>query len=191
MGEAEAGAFRDAQLGAERWLPVLGYEGVYEVSDQGRVKRVGKAARHGKGRGGGARIGLVLAPQKQSGGYRAVQLWREGLMKRRLVHVLVALAFLGPPPERHEVNHIDGDKTRNGLTNLEYLTRSENNKHAYRIGLRRVSATTIEALVRARRKPRVMVGCACGCGTQIETPDRKGRARRFVIGHGRRLRSAT
>jgi len=120
----------------EAWVAVHGYEGLYEVSDLGRVKRIGKAARTGKGRGGGARIGLILKPQKRKGGYIAVQLWKDGEQKQFLVHCVVATAFLGPAPVGKEVNHDDGNKKNCAVSNLEYLTRAENMKHAYRTGLR-------------------------------------------------------
>jgi HNH endonuclease/NUMOD4 motif len=120
----------------ERWLPVVGYEGLYEVSDAGRIRRVGRAARSGNGRGGGARIGLIQKPQPRPGGYLSVQLWKDGKVRNFLVHVLVAKTFIGPAPKGMEVNHDDGDKSNCALSNLEYLTRADNMKHAYRTGLR-------------------------------------------------------
>jgi HNH endonuclease/NUMOD4 motif len=120
----------------ERWLPVVGYEGVYDVSDAGRIRRVGRAARNGNGHGGGARIGRILKPQKHRGGYRAIQLWKDGKLRNFLIHILVAQAFIGPVPEGKEVNHDDGDKPNCAVSNLEYLTRADNMKHAYRTGLR-------------------------------------------------------
>lgn len=164
----------------EGWRAVLGFEGLYEISDDGRVRRVGRAARNGKGHGGGVRLGHVLSPLKNHRGYRAVQLWRDGRATMRLIHVLVAEAFLGPVPAGREVNHRDGNKTHNALPNLEYVTRSENAEHAYRIGLRTSLAGRI---ISSRRKPRLVIPCACGCGRRIETPDIKGRDRRYVSGH--------
>ena len=120
----------------ERWLPVVGFEQVYEVSDQGRVRRVGRAHISGKGRGGGVRVGRILALCQIAGGYYAVNLWRHGKIKRRLIHALVMEAFVGLPPKDHEVNHRDGVKSHNDLDNLEYVTRSQNMIHAYAIGLR-------------------------------------------------------
>lgn len=121
----------------EEWRAVVGFAGLYEVSDQGQVRRIGKSAVRGNGRGGGARQGRVLAQHSRGdSGYRSVQLWRDGHYANRLVHTLVAEAFIGPRPEAHDVNHIDGTKANNARTNLEYLTRSENNHHAYDTGLR-------------------------------------------------------
>lgn len=167
----------------ENWLPVIGYEGTYDVSDLGRVRRVGRATRSGKGRGGGARIGRILRTQVVHGGYRTVHLWLAGSQKVHLVAGLVAEAFIGPRPIGREVNHIDGVKKNNAAANLEYLTRSENLTHAYQLGLR---SRSVEHMVAVRRKPRRIVACACGCETPIETPDRKGRERTFVSGHNRR-----
>lgn len=151
------------------WRPVPDYEGVYEVSRSGLIRRVGAAR--------------PLKPQPRPGGYWAVQLWRSNKAKNVLIHCVVAAAFIGAAPAGKEVNHDDGDKSRNGAGNLEYLTRPENLKHAYRTGLRQV---TITQAVSARRKPRTTVGCACGCGESLETPDGKGRERSYLHGHNRR-----
>ena len=167
----------------EEWRPAVGFEATYAVRSHGRVRRIGQAARHGAGRGGGARIGRVLRPGRLPGGYLRYQLWQDGRYFPRLAHRLVAAAFLGPCPAGHEVNHRDGQKQHNHVANLEYVTRSQNNRHAYRIGLR---PATVEQMVAARRKPRTMVACACGCGAQIETPDNHGRPRRYVSGHNGR-----
>lgn len=123
----------------ETWRPVYGFDDLYEVSDRGHVRRVGRAHRIGAGRGGGARIGREIAPQKHQGGYLAVQMWRHGKMHRQLLHRVVAAAFLGPCPEGKEVNHRDGVKANNQLSNLEYVSRSENMVHAYAKRLRHPS----------------------------------------------------
>jgi hypothetical protein len=120
----------------EEWRAVVGFEDLYEISDAGRVRRVGRAARKGNGRGGGARVGRVLTQHTRVAGYRSVQLWREGHYANRLVHCLVAEAFIGSRPTDHDVNHIDGIKGNNARSNLEYLTRAANNRHAYDTGLR-------------------------------------------------------
>jgi len=70
-----------------------------------------------------------------SGGYCRVGLFNKGKVKFFLIHRLVASAFLNNLENKYEVNHIDGIKTNNNLLNLEWATRSENMKHAYKIGL--------------------------------------------------------
>ena len=121
----------------EAWGPAKDFEGIYEVSDCGRVRRVAPSARQGAGRGGGARIGRVLAQQVgKKDHYRRVTLWKLGRCHCRLVHVMVAHAFIGPCPDGKEVNHADGNKANNRATNLEYMTHAENCAHAYATGLR-------------------------------------------------------
>ena len=117
----------DIGIKAERWLPVIGYEGWYEVSDLGRVKRVSA--------GQGAIAGRILSSCGDGRGYLFVGLSINGTRRHYRVHRLVAVAFLGTCPEGKEVNHKDGNKTNNYLENLEYMTRSENMCHAYKTGL--------------------------------------------------------
>lgn len=116
---------------AECWLSVPGYEGWYDVSDQGRIARV---------RGGrGTRPG-VLAGTIDNLGYRSVSLWRGNKGRTCRVHRLVMLAFVGPPPAGHQVNHKDGDKSNAKCENLEYVTTSQNHRHAYASGLHRIGS---------------------------------------------------
>ncbi len=112
----------------ERWLPVLGFEGIYEVSDLGRVKRV---------RGGsGATPGRILPHYlSKHGQYHAVDLSDRNRRKRPLVHKLVAHAFIGPRPLGLEIDHIDGNKDNNCVDNLEYVTRKQNVSRAVAMNL--------------------------------------------------------
>lgn len=165
------------------WRPVAGFEGLYEVSDHGDVMRVGKAARNGNGRGGGARIGRILRQHLVTGGYHVVQLWSNGKPSTQLVARVVVEAFRGPIPDRYTVDHLDGNKDNNALSNLEAVTHGENNRRAYAMGLIKPHWHNAAA---ARRKPRVAVACACGCMTMFETPDAKGRDRRYISGHNMR-----
>ena len=114
--------------GGEQWLPVVGYESIYEVSDHGRVKRIAG--------GRGTVAGRVLTTKFSTNGYCHADLSRDDRKVRFGVHRLVAFAFLGPPPSpAHVVNHIDGDKANNRPSNLEWVTQGGNIAHGYRLGL--------------------------------------------------------
>lgn len=124
-----------AIVGAEEeWRPVVGFEGLYEVSSHGRVRSLERRVPH-KRNGSQLVRGRILKLQPNNGGYLAVQMWRDNQIHRRLVHTVVAGAFMGSAPEGYEVNHEDGDKVNNRLSNLKYVTHSENNLHAYANGL--------------------------------------------------------
>lgn len=108
----------------EIWKDVVGYEGLYQVSNMGRIKSFHYDRVNGR----------VLKPGWAGCGYLKVGLWQDGKRKCMLVHRLVAIAFLGPPPSPdHEANHKNGDKTDNHVENLEWITHSGNTQHAYRI----------------------------------------------------------
>ncbi len=112
----------------ERWLPAVGYEGVYEVSDLGRVRRIGAAR--------GATPGRVLKATVNRSGYLVVRLTVGARSVKAFVHRLVAMAHIGPPPSAtHEVNHKDRDRLNPRATNLEWVTRSENIRHAITLGV--------------------------------------------------------
>lgn len=105
----------------ERWLPLPGYEGIYAVSDQGRVQsldRITDRGRKWKGR--------ILSPATMPSGYRTVSLWRNGKQTTALVHRLVLLSFVGPCPDGMEGLHKLGDPGDNRLSNLAWGTHSEN-----------------------------------------------------------------
>lgn len=110
----------------EIWKDVVGYEGVYQVSNRGRVKRM-KA-------GDNTWPGRILKSWIGDRGYLRVNLCQGGRASRLYVHRLVAIAFLGPPPSPdHEVNHKNGNKADPRPENLEWVTHSENQQHAYDI----------------------------------------------------------
>jgi len=110
----------------EEWRPVVGYEGVYSVSNHGRVRR--------EAPGRGTWRGRVLRPAQDGNGYLWFALSREG--KRHIVqcHQLVAQAFIGERRGR-EVNHKNGVKDDNRPGNLEFATSKQNSQHAVRTGL--------------------------------------------------------
>lgn len=107
----------------EKWLPVPEFEGYYEVSNLGRIKSL--HAYHK------LEPGQIKKLSLHTGGYLSAKLYN-GTKKlySRYVHRLVAIAFIGDPPnEKSQVNHKDGIKTNNVVSNLEWVSRSENAKH--------------------------------------------------------------
>ena len=112
----------------EVWLPIVGYEGYYEVSNLGRVKSVERFIIYPLGRSQLIREKL-LSPSL-SEGYRVVSLCRNGTPNRWFVHRLVATAFLDNPKGKTQVNHIDFNKSNNNVSNLEWCTPNENTQHS-------------------------------------------------------------
>lgn len=108
----------------EIFKDIVGYEGKYMVSNKGRVISLDYQNTKTK---------KVLTPVKHHSGYLFVHLGKD---KIRLVHVLVAKAFIPNPLQKACVNHIDGDKSNNCVENLEWVTHKENMEHAIRTGLR-------------------------------------------------------
>ena len=117
----------------ERWKPVVGYEGLYEVSSWGRVRSLDRVVIRSNGRSLTIR-GKVLTPTPNSSGYPAVDLRGEGRRRMVTVHRLVAEAFLGPCPPGREVLHLDDDRSNPEVRNLRYGTRTENNLQCVRHG---------------------------------------------------------
>lgn len=107
----------------EQWLSVVGYEGWYEVSDLGRVRRI-RAGR-------GVKVGRILHDHARPDGRRCMTLNKQRVMRTHLIHRLVALAFHPLPDYPCEVNHIDGNPANNRADNLEWVTRGENEHHKY------------------------------------------------------------
>lgn len=119
----------------EIWKPVSGYNGLYEVSNRGRIMSCTRVNTCGGVVGSRVIGGKVLAPLLKNNGYIACALSKNGKTKHFSVHRLVAIAFVaGRTKERNIVNHIDGDKANNNDFNLEWCTPSENTIHAYRDG---------------------------------------------------------
>ncbi len=81
------------------------------------------------------KTGLERKPQQKSNGYRSVMLWQHGKYKTFYIHRIVAECFLPADEKKIFVNHKDGNKSNNNLSNLEWCTRSENAKHAFETGL--------------------------------------------------------
>jgi hypothetical protein len=105
----------------EIWKDIEGYEGLYKVSNTGKVL--------------GVKREKELTQHENHRGYLKVSLQKDGKRKNELVHRLVAKAFLENTEELPQVNHKDGTKTNNHVENLEWSSQSENMKHAVEKGL--------------------------------------------------------
>ncbi len=98
----------------EIWKDVVGYEGLYSVSDQGRVK----SHWYGNAR--------ILAQSTNKHGYLKLTLSNKEGMRNFTIHILVALSHTGTRPSGYDISHKDGCKTNNNASNLEYITHKEN-----------------------------------------------------------------
>lgn len=123
----------------EIWRDIKGYEGLYQVSNLGRVKSLERLVK-------GRYNNLQRCPEKikqpserrnkdSKQGYLALQLYKDNKAQNCYIHRLVAEAFIPNPQGKETVNHINGDKHDNRAINLEWCTYTENNKHAYITGL--------------------------------------------------------
>ena len=123
----------EAKTMAEDWMPVFGYEGLYEVSNLGTVRS--------------ARTGKPLK-DNETDRYSRVKLYKNLKGKCFMIHRLVASAFCENPDGKPFVNHIDGDRKNNKASNLEWCTASENEIHAHKMGL-----NSVEPMLCKTRKP--------------------------------------
>ncbi len=110
-------------LSNEIWRDVVGYEGLYQISNLGRVKSL----LFGRER--------ILKTRYSLEGYAVIKLTKKDKGKTYHIHKLLAQAFIPNPEHKPQVNHKDGNKMNNCLDNLEWVTNSENVKHSYKMGL--------------------------------------------------------
>ena len=109
----------------EEWRIIPETDGIYSVSNFGRIRR--EVAGHA------SPVGKVLKLSPGSAGYYRVHLSVHGRRISLYVHQIVLRGFIGPRPPNHQANHINGVKTDNPVTNLEWVTASENTLHASRV----------------------------------------------------------
>lgn len=116
------------------WKDIVGYEGYYQVNSNGQIRNVN--------------TGKVLIGDVNNIGYKRVTLYSP-IKKRFFVHHLVAKHFCDGYKDGLVVNHKDGNKLNNCAENLEWVTRSENDLHAFKLGLRSVYPCTFKHVVEA------------------------------------------
>jgi NUMOD4 motif/HNH endonuclease len=116
----------------EIWHPCVGFETHYEVSNLGNVRSIERMVNHYCG---GLKVNPsnILKAGKSKNGYLTVSFCIDGVKSNQSVHRLVARAFIENESNKPQVNHKDGNKHNNNVNNLEWVTRSENGLHAYRV----------------------------------------------------------
>ena len=100
----------------EIWKNIDGFNGKYQVSSWGNIRN--------------AESGKVLKPFENSKGYLKIALYKNGKNYKKRINRLVAMAFIENPDELPQVNHKDGNKKNNSISNLEWVTNEENARHA-------------------------------------------------------------
>lgn len=118
---------RDSPPELCEWRPVFGWEAFYEISNCGQIRSIALGARRRRRR--------LLRLSTSSTGYLHLCLSARNRRIWKAVHRLVGETFLGTIPPRHEINHRDGNKQNNRVSNLEIVTHEENYHHAVRAGL--------------------------------------------------------
>lgn len=122
----------------ESWLDIDGFEGLYQVSNLGRVRSLDRgmyvSQRRYKEPRWTNRKGKILNTYLDGKGYPMVRLCKNGKASTINIHRLVCIAFIPNPDSKPAVNHIDSNPLNNQVTNLEWCTIQENNAHAVRSG---------------------------------------------------------
>jgi hypothetical protein len=115
----------------EKWKDVIGYEGLYEVSNIGNVRSKG----NGNSTNPNHCVAKPITLRLKGAGYHQVKLFKNGTRRYYMVHRLVGFAFMPNPKGKTQINHKDGNKINNCVSNLEWATPSENVKHSFDTGL--------------------------------------------------------
>lgn len=123
----------------EIWKDIKGYENLYQVSNTGKVKRLSHK-RYDRNQILKERIVKITYPKNNW--YPYLSLCKNGKAINKNIHRLVAEAFIPNPNNFPIINHIDGNKQNNSISNLEWCTYSHNNREAHKIGLNKGTAKT-------------------------------------------------
>ena len=124
----------------ETWNNIKNYEGLYEVSNTGRVRSVKRSITHKNGK-------IRVYPSKEKSteinncGYPRTGLSKDGKQIKYFIHRIVAEAFIPNPDNLKQVNHKDGNKLNNDVSNLEWVSQVRNIQHSIDIGLRKVTGS--------------------------------------------------
>jgi len=139
----------------ENWKDIKGYEGLYQISDKGNIKSIDRSV---------VRENHFIKLKGQlkqcsinNRGYYSTTLCKNSHYQHFVIHKLVAIAFIPNPDNKEYINHKDGNKLNNSVDNLEWVTMSENNQHAYDIGLKIGAATGLFGALNPSSKPIYML----------------------------------
>lgn len=138
----------------EIWRDIVGYEGLYKISSCGRVKSF-----HNKSE-------KILAVHINKFNYSRILLSKNGNSKTYLVHRLVAIAFIPNPDNKPEVNHKNGNKSDNRVENLEWVTCSENTRHAFVTGLAKALRGTNNGATKLTSEQIAKIRASCIIGSK-------------------------
>lgn len=121
------------QMEIQEWRPIYGYEGYYEISNTGIIRSIPRKIKLKKGI---RKVkACVIKPRINNCGYVEVRLSKYSIVLSTFIHVLLAETFIPNPDKKKEVNHKNGIKSDNNLSNLEWCSHAENMQHAYDTGL--------------------------------------------------------
>ena len=119
----------------EIWKDIIGFEGLYQVSNLGRIKSVERYVLNTRWNIKMHKQEIILKPSKNKKGYNLVAISKNNKLYSYQIHRLVAQAFIPNPDNKQQVNHKNGIKNDNRVDNLEWATPHENMKHAYKNNL--------------------------------------------------------
>ena len=128
----------------ENWKDIPGFEGLYQVSNEGQIKALKRKMFLPQNGGWIDRKEMILKPylrgiRKGREGYLVVKLYKENNKYYLAVHRAVAMAFIPNPKNKPQINHINNQRTDNNVNNLKWVTQSENMRHDYKTGIRNMS----------------------------------------------------
>ena len=139
----------------EIWKDIKGFEGMYQVSNLGRVRSVDRFDSIGR-----LQKGNIKAIRDNGKGYKVVQMYKDNKPKICYIHRLVATAFIDNPDNKPEVHHIDSDRSNNKLENLQWVTSKENNNFPEHIESMKKNPNWLKnsksAMAKAREKAMVI-----------------------------------
>lgn len=159
----------------EIWKDIKEFEGLYQVSNMGHVRSLDRTDKKGQ-----FRFGRVLADKHNNRGYHTIALSRDGTTKYRLIHRLVAMAFLDNPNKLPEVNHIDEDKANNAASNLEWCTSEYNLNYGTRKA-RIAESAGYKHKTNYYNKPKPIVATNVATGFSVRLPNLHAAGERLGI----------